>query len=262
MRKKIFVLVLVLIVLLIVIKYKNNKELFVFSSYEGFLVEGDTIIKYNNYGGNVIIPRTIDGVEIKRIGDYAFSNLEIESVLIPDSIVEIGDYAFSNNNLKYITFPNSVVKIGEGSFIHNQIEKIDFNSNIDFGYACFNDNYLSTNDAFFFSLTNEFELISYGGKIKGNIVLPSYTEIIGEKAFMDSGIISITIHDNVYSIRSGAFKGNNLVEVYLSDNVKEIAIDAFSNNDYLMEIFVNNYENSIVNDPWGADFSTVFWTKK
>ena len=261
MRKYLFVLVVILVFLLGSIFLKFNNNIFLFSSYQGFVVEGDTIIKYNNFGGNVVIPSSIDGVIIKKIGDYAFSNLEIDSVTIPNSIKEIGSYAFSNNNISNLFIPDSVDIIGEGAFMHNKISSLSINSNTFLSNACFNDNLMETN-SFFYSSSNMNEVISYGGKVKGNIVLPNNIEIIGEKAFLDTGIVSIEIPSTISTIKSNAFSGNNLVELYIPNTVKDISSDAFSNNDYLMEIFVDNNSSSIINSPWGAEFSNVFWTKK
>ena len=259
MRKYIFLFVS-FVVLVSYFYLKSNN--FVFSSYQGFIIDGDTIIKYNNSGGNVVIPSSIGGVVIKKIGSYAFSGKDINSVVIPDSIVEIGDYAFFDNSINSIEIPDGVLKIGEGAFMRNSIKRISITSSVELGNACFNDNLLELSNSFFYSLSNSNELISYGGRMKGNIVLPEDVEIIGEKAFMDTGIISISLSDKVSVIKDNAFSGNNLVEVYLSNNVKEISSTAFSNNDYLMEIVVDDYYNSILNAPWGSNYSSIFWTKK
>ena len=259
MRKYIFLFICLLI--LISCFYLNNNN-FVFSSYQGFILDGDTIVKYNNSGGNVVIPSSIDGVVIKKIGSYAFSGKSITSVVIPNSIVEIGDYAFFNNSISTLEVPNSVLKIGEGAFMHNYIKNLSISFDVELGSACFNDNLLDISDSFFYSLSNSNELISYGGKLKGNITLPENVEIIGEKAFMDTGIISISLSNNISIIKDNAFSGNSLVEVYLSNNVKEISSTAFSNNNYLQEIVVDDYYNNILNAPWGSNYSSVFWTKK
>ena len=260
MKRNILLVVIFIVFLFICFYFKNNG--FILSSYQGFIIEGDTIIRYDNYGGNVVIPSSINGVVIKKIGAYAFSDKDIDSVVIPDSVVEVGAYAFMNNNLTSISIPNNVVRIGEGAFMHNFIESLSLESKVELGNACFNNNLLDNSNSFFYNKYNSNELISYGGKLKGNIVLPNEVEVIGEKAFMDTGIVSISLSDNISSIKSNAFKGNNLVEVYLSSNINEISIDAFSDNDYLMEIIVDNHYNSILNGPWGAEFSEVFWTKK
>lgn len=51
------------------------------------------------------------------IGDYAFYECELTSVVIPSGITEIGDYAFYNcGGLESVTIPDSVTTIGDSSF--------------------------------------------------------------------------------------------------------------------------------------------------
>ena len=106
---------------------------------------------------------------ITSIASYAFNDLNIDSVIIPDSIVSIGDYAFANNNISRLKIPHSVSYLGEGAFMHNSIVDIDMDSDVVIGNACFNDNHLEIKSAFFLNSNNE--LISYGGLIRGNVVV-------------------------------------------------------------------------------------------
>jgi len=53
-----------------------------------------TITGYTGPGGAVTIPGTINGLPVKRIGDYAFAAVGLTSVAIPNSVISIGDLAF------------------------------------------------------------------------------------------------------------------------------------------------------------------------
>jgi hypothetical protein len=77
-----------------------------------------TITGYTGAGGAVVIPGTIDGLPVKNIGDYAFSNnITVTSVTIPSSVTGIGDYAFLEcSGLTAATLPGSITSIGEGAF--------------------------------------------------------------------------------------------------------------------------------------------------
>lgn len=269
-KKRYFLFVVgIIVLLLIVLGFKlfniySLSTFYLFSSYQGFEIEGDTIVNYTNKGGNVVIPDMINGVVITKIGDNAFNGLDIDSVIIPDSIVEIGDYAFANNNIVSLKLTDSVSKIGEGAFMHNLLEKIEISSKTELGNACFNDNLLEYDNSFFYKKDSDnSELISYGGKVKGNVEIDNDNlKIIGAKAFLETNIISILIPKSVIKIESEAFKGNYLVEMYLSNNIEEIAEEAFSDNDYLTEVVVDNMNNSLLNYPWGADNSNFYWLKK
>lgn len=238
MRKKIIIIFILFFLVIISIKllvvYKNNFS-FVFMSYDGFQIDGDTIVKYNKRGGNVIIPQSVNGVTITNIASYAFYDLDIDSIFIPNTIVNIGDYAFSKNNIKYLEIPSSVTNLGEGAFMNNLIKKIDMSNNVVLGNGCFNNNELDTKNAFF--LNSYGELISYGGKVKGNVVLDRDISVIGNKAFFDTGIISITLSDSIVSIGDYAFANNYLVDIYLPNSIKYISNSAFLNNNYLTNIF-------------------------
>jgi len=63
------------------------------------------------------IPATLGGLPVTGIGDYAFVDLEFESLVIPPSVKVIGDYAFSGCfGLGEIVIPASVTTLGEGVF--------------------------------------------------------------------------------------------------------------------------------------------------
>ena len=72
------------------------------------------ITKYNGSDSDVVIPDTIDSLPVTIIESDAFANNEsIESVTIPETVVEIGGWAFENcTNLKEIDLPSNLKEIG------------------------------------------------------------------------------------------------------------------------------------------------------
>ena len=275
MNKKFYIFIFIVVSVLIILSIKlfniKDKTSLLFSSYHGFIIEEDTIVGYEGGGGNIVIPKMVNGVVVKRIGKHVFENMGIKSVVIPNNIIEIEEYAFANNEIISLNIPSSVEVLGEGSFIHNNISNIKIESNTIIGNACFNDNSLDYENAFFYKVINGeidySEIVSYGGKIRGNVAIPKTKEniellTIGEKSFYDTGIIAVSIPNTVKNINSEAFSKNFLVEIYLSNNIENIAIDAFNENSYLSEVVIDNYDNSILNYPWGADKSNFHWLKK
>ncbi len=98
------------------------------------------INKYTGGGGNVIIPSSIDGVKVTRIGKEAFKNCKsITGLSIPNGITSIGERAFNNAMVENcggtLVIPSSVVNIDYGAFQDNDFSgvivkcscEIDFN---------------------------------------------------------------------------------------------------------------------------------------
>src|SRR4051794_34590902 len=77
-----------------------------------------TIISYYGPGGEVIIPATISGLPVTRIGDSVFyGRTNLTSATIPNSVTSIGDAAFGYcTGLTSVTIPNSVTSIGDFAF--------------------------------------------------------------------------------------------------------------------------------------------------
>lgn len=79
---------------------------------DGFAIKGGVLLKYVGGDKRVRVP---DGIQI--IGEEAFSGADMESVVLPMSLVEIGDYAFEQcARLKSIVIPEGVWKLGFGAF--------------------------------------------------------------------------------------------------------------------------------------------------
>lgn len=95
------------------------------------------VYRYLGEETDVVIPDTLDGHPVTRIGYQAFSCFEgfssfpvptypwestkacrrMTSVTIPDGVVSIGDYAFMECvSLERVSFPGTLLTIGEGAF--------------------------------------------------------------------------------------------------------------------------------------------------
>jgi hypothetical protein len=115
--------------------------------YEGFVF--DTYIKeiigYNGSNKHIVIPNQISGHEVLSIGDYAFSDIQLTSVVIPSSVTSIGEEAFSNNELTSVIIPNSVTSIGWYAFSYNELTSVIISSSVtSIGWYAFGNNPLTS----------------------------------------------------------------------------------------------------------------------
>jgi hypothetical protein len=62
-----------------------------------------TISKYKGSAKNIVIPATLYGLPVTSIGEEAFTENQLTSVTIPDSVIFIGDRAFGYSQLTSIT---------------------------------------------------------------------------------------------------------------------------------------------------------------
>lgn len=224
-----------------------------------FNIENGVILNYSSNGPkDVIIPHEVNNVPITGIGNNAFNNKDIKSIILPKNITSIGDYAFSQNNLKEIVIPEKCVTIGIGAFMNNNIENllipdlvttigsgafsnnklssIGFQNSIEsIGQGAFNNCLLPSHQSFIYERNsegniNKNKIISYGGKQKENIVIPKDVTTIGEISFMGCGIKSVEFHNNVSSINYGAFMDNEIVNVIIPSSIMSIGESGFNDN--------------------------------
>ncbi len=96
----------------------SNDQLSSSSDFKYETVNGTvTITEYIGRSLDVIIPPTVNGDPVTKIGDGAFKSKNIRSVSIPSGITEIDWFAFSGcTSLEYVSAPSSVVAVGYGAF--------------------------------------------------------------------------------------------------------------------------------------------------
>ena len=156
---------------------------------------------------------------VTSIGSPAFSNRQLTSIVIPNSVITIGMGAFTSNKLTSIVIPSSVTTIDDyNPFYKNPFESICVDSN--------NPIYNSRDNSNAIIETSSNKLIQ-GSK---NTVIPNSVTAIGDYAFNSLGITNITIPDSVTAIGNSAFFGNKLTSITIPNTVTSIGVDAFKCN--------------------------------
>lgn len=176
------------------------------------------------YVGDIVIPATItyDGTSyrVANIGEKAFYLCaELNSVVIPDSVVAIGSFAFHKcSNMPTIIIPDSVTSIGEHAF----------GDCVKLASMTLSDNVNSIGD------------FAFGGcSSLTSITIPSKLTTIGARAFAGSCVTSITIPNSVISIEEFAFlECKNLTSIFIPSSVTDIGERAFEGCESLESIVV------------------------
>lgn len=205
----------------------------------------------------VIIPSEINGIKVKKLGDYMFCNYHsLESVGIPDGITEIGNGVFYGcweianivipDNVKSIgkeafldckkltsvIIPDGVTSIGDMAFTGcSGLENIKMPENIQYvgDFAFEGTKWLKTLPEGLLYFGNI--LYAYNGEIPQGTTIEikdGVTRINGEAFSNQKGLIAIKIPDSVKNIGESAFRGcSGLTSIKISDSVKNIGRSAF-----------------------------------
>lgn len=154
-----------------------------YKSIDGALFDKDVrkILCYPKkaVGSSYTLPDTVN-----TICAYAFSESNLESIILPNGLIEIKEYAFNEcMNLQYIN------NVGEGNKLPNSLSLID-------------------PGAF------------YGCEKLENIILPNELRFVGDYAFSNTGLTSINIPYGLYMMGSMVFSNCKNLREITSDNIE------------------------------------------
>ena len=199
-----------------------------------------TITKYTGEESTMVIPETIGGWPVTKIGEAAFQdNTTITSVTIPDSVTEIGANAFAG-----CTNLTSVNYIGDWSKLTIQsgnpaVEDAANAQLFDFKFILNNTAVIVTNYKYKGTAAD----VTIPSRYKGKPVTA-----IDHAAFHDSAVTSVTIPDSVTAIPDDAFTHcSQLTNISIPNSVTFIGFSAFNSCTSLKSITLPSSLSTIGN---------------
>lgn len=166
---------------------------------------------------NIVMPSTVKGIYNNVFeGCTSLSNVKLN-----EGCTTLGHHVFKNCPLAAVTFPTTLTSIGEYAFEKTNLKKVDLS------------NTLIT------SLPNG---SFYNCQQLNDVKLPIALTDIGERAFYQSTITSITFPSSLQKIGAWAFQNAHFKNVVIPTNCNTIEQGAFSDNANLTTVVINGLE--------------------
>jgi len=202
-----------------------------------------TITGYKGTARNVVIPATLYGLKVTIIGNTAFYDKGLLSVVIPDTVTSIehgysytyafteyvsgafsdnptltkltlgkglktiGLCAFKNTGLTEVIIPDSVTVIEDAAFSSSKLVKVTLGTGL-----------------------QSIGIYAFSGNQITEVNLPSSVKEMKHSAFADNKIQKVTFGTGLEIINEGAFQRNQITELELPSSVKQIGTAAFADN--------------------------------
>lgn len=222
---------------------------------------GQQALSSNNLTG-IVFPNSLTTIE-----DYAFQNNQLQGITIPGNVTSIGNGVFRGNPLTTVTslssIPPSITTVAgnndsfaisgdrsginlfipagtTGAYVTDSgalwtgFNTVTENLNIGDTYVDGFITYEVTSAALSTVKAIDYDMlggtmVTIPASIQNGLATYNITEI-GNAAFFNKQLTSITIGSNVTSIGLGAFQNNQLTNAIIPDNVTTMANQVFGNN--------------------------------
>ena len=171
---------------------------------------------------------TFDG-PVTRIPDDGLKYKAIKSIFIPNSVTSIGKNAFSNSGISSFVIPDSVTEIGDGAFVGTSLLDVSLPDHIKTIGNWFQNTHLR---AFNF-LDGATNIQKYAFSVcqtyYSAITIPEGITTIPEQLFYASHLVYIEFPKSLKEIKANAFANSGLKSVTIHDNITSIEKNAFDN---------------------------------
>ena len=206
-----------------------------------------TITKYYGSVAAIIVPDTIDGYPVVAIGEGAFrENKYLTAILIPDCITSIGDYAFADTNLDSLVLPAELNSLGRCILSGNKgvteivIPKTlsstgSSYSNLIEGDGPFAESNVQT-AVIESGMTVIPEHLFHKNSTLTSVEIPDTVTEISRYAFAQTGLENIELPSSVTTLQYEIFSGGNLLQISIPDSVTGMGNAIFQNCSKLQKV--------------------------
>ena len=177
-----------------------------------------------------------NNTKLKVLEDKCFMDCDsLETINLPNGLIEIGYKAFYCCDLESITIPDSVTTIGSDAFAYSSLKNIIIPDKVEIIEGS---TFHSCDELEFCHIGNSVKTIGSSAFYKctclTDITIPDSVETISKFAFYGCTCLTdITISDSVETIGESAFDGcEQLTDIYIGKNVKFIGDAAFARCNY------------------------------
>jgi len=221
-----------------------------------------TVMGFNFVGpsGSVTIPSDINGLTVTQIGDNAFQGQpSLTSVIIPGTVSSIGEYAFQScSGLTNVYFEGNAPTADSTTFLNDNATAYYLPDTGDWIAFSASTGLTAEDEYTYTTNAGTITIVSYYGP-GGDLIIPDKISglpvtSIGDGAFFDSPLTSVTIPDSITNIGTAAFEQfyglvqPSLTNVMLGTRVSSIGDFAF----YGCPLTSIAIPNSVINIGTGA----------
>jgi len=202
--------------------WMSNDEAFTFSN--GIIMEIHSTVRWNSYAIN--IPSHINNEPVTTIASQLFFLANaVRTITLPATITTIHDNIRADNLREIIVCENNPYFSSLNGILYNRDRTILLRAPTDIAPNPVIPSTVLGIGNFAFADTN-----------LTTITLPNSLLVIGDSAFAGGSLTSITIPDSVVYIEGWAFSNNNLLNVVFGTGLLEIGSSAFERNSHLTNI--------------------------
>lgn len=200
-------------------------------TYRSNNIDGVTLVSDGvEATGEIVIPETIDGHRVTKIGTAAYTNSHVTKIVIPDSVKIIEDNAFLGcTSLTEVVVGKDVVEIGNAAFMNcYNLTSVTLNEGVyRLGHSAFAGCYdlqeITILDSV--ALIDKYCFTNSGLK---SVKLPSTLYYLAEGSFMGcANMNKVTIPESLAIIDHLAFADCPALELELPDTCQQVCSTAF-----------------------------------